>query len=35
MAWVKLRLRCENGVKCPWALRRRIKKAALAVLEAE
>ena len=35
MAWVKLRLRCENGVKCPFALRRRIKKAALAVLEAE
>ena len=32
MAKLKLRLRCENGQKCPFALRRRIKKAALAVL---
>jgi len=32
MAKLKLRLRCENGQKCPLALRRRIKKAALAVL---
>lgn len=35
MAKLKLRLRCENGVKCPWSLRRRIKKAAKAVLDAE
>ena len=35
MARLKLRLRCENGVKCPWSLRRRIRKAAMAVLDAE
>lgn len=35
MGKLKLRLRCENGQKCPLALRRRIKKAALAVLEEE
>ena len=35
MARLKLRLRCENGVKCPWSLRRRIKKAARAVLDEE
>ena len=35
MAKLKLRLRCENGVKCPLSLRRRIKKAAKAVLDAE
>ena len=35
MAKLKLRLRCENGVKCPWSLRRRIKKAAGAVLDVE
>ena len=32
---LKLSLRCENGQKCPLALRRRIKKAASAVLKAE
>ena len=32
---LKLSLRCENGQKCPLALRRRIKKAAGAVLKAE
>ena len=35
MAKLKLRLRCENGTHCPWSLRRRIKKAACAVLDAE
>ena len=35
MAKLKLRVACENGQKCPQALRRRIKTAALAVLEAE
>ena len=35
MAKLKLRLRCENGVKCPWSLRRRIVRAAKAVLDAE
>ena len=35
MARLKMRLRCENGQKCPLALRRRIKKAARAVLAAE
>ena len=35
MAAVKLSLRCENGQKCPPELRRRIKAAAEAVLEAE
>ena len=35
MAGLKMRLRCENGVKCPWSLRRRIKKAAAAVLAEE
>ncbi len=35
MARLKLRLRCENGVKCPWRLRRRIRRAALAVLDEE
>ena len=35
MAKLKLRLRCENGVKCPLSLRRRIQKAAKAVLDAE
>ena len=32
---LKLSLRCENGQNCPWSLRRRIKKAACAVLKAE
>lgn len=32
---LKLSLRCENGQKCPLSLRRRIKKAACAVLRAE
>lgn len=32
MASLKLRLRCENGQKCPLGLRLRIKKAARAVL---
>ena len=32
---LKLRLRCENGVKCPLGLRRRIARAARAVLAAE
>ena len=32
---LKLSLRCENGVKCPPALRGRIKAAAAAVLAAE
>lgn len=35
MGRLKLRLRCENGQKCPLALRRRIKKAAAAALELE
>lgn len=35
MARLKLRLRCENGVRCPRSLRLRIKKAAKAVLDAE
>lgn len=35
MTKLKLRLRCENGKKCPFVIRRRIKKAALAVLAAE
>jgi len=35
MAKLKLRLRCENGQKCPLSLRRRIKKAAKAVLDEE
>ena len=35
MAKLKMRLRCENGVRCPWSLRRRIRKAACAVLDAE
>ena len=35
MEKLKLSLRCENGVKCPPELRRRIRSAALAVLEAE
>jgi probable rRNA maturation factor len=35
MGKLKMRLRCENGQKCPWALRRRIRKAVLAVLRAE
>ena len=35
MAKLKLRLRCEHGVKCPMSLRRRIRKAAAAVLDAE
>lgn len=35
MAGLKLRVRCENGQKCPLALRRRIRKAARAVLEEE
>ena len=35
MAKLRMRLRCENGVRCPWSLRRRIKKAACAVLDAE
>ncbi len=30
-----MRLRCENGQKCSWKLRRRIRRAALAALEAE
>ena len=32
MAGLKLRLRCENGQKCPLSLRMRIKRAAKAVL---
>ena len=32
---LKLSLRCENGQKCPWSLRRRIKKAAMETLKAE
>ena len=32
---LKLRLRCENGVRCPLGLRRRIFRAARAVLLAE
>lgn len=32
---LKLRLRCENGQKCPLKLRRRIRRAAMAVLSAE
>lgn len=35
MEKLKLSLRCENGVKCPPELRRRIKAAARAVLDAE
>ena len=35
MTRLKLRLRCENGKKCPLGTRRRIKKAALATLTAE
>ena len=35
MVKLRLRLRCENGVRCPWALRRRILRAARAVLETE
>lgn len=35
MKKLKLRLRCENGQKCPLSLRLRIRRAALAVLEAE
>ncbi len=35
MAKLKLRLRCENGRKCPLSLRRRIRRAAKAVLDAE
>ena len=35
MEKLKLSLRCENGVKCPPELRKRIKTAALAVLKAE
>ena len=35
MGGLRLRVRCENGQKCPWTLRRRIKKAALAVLREE
>lgn len=35
MVKLKLRLRCENGQKCPLSLRRRIKKAAAATLRDE
>ena len=35
MAELKIRLRCENGTDCPWDLRRRIRRAALAALDAE
>lgn len=35
MKKLKMRLRCENGQKCSLALRRRIRTAAMAVLEAE
>ena len=35
MARLTLRVRCENGQRCPWALRRRLKKAAAAVLAEE
>ena len=35
MKKLKLRLRCENGQKCPLSLRLRIRRAALAVLKAE
>ncbi len=32
---LKLSLRCENGQKCPWKLRCRIRRAALATMKAE
>ena len=35
MKKLKMRLRCENGQKCSFALRRRIRQAVLAVLAAE
>ena len=35
MKKLKLRLRCENGQKCPLSLRLRIRRAALAVLTEE
>ncbi len=35
MAKLKMRLRCENGRKCPLSLRLRIKRAAKAVLDIE
>ena len=35
MAKLKLRVRCENGQTCPLPLRRRIRRAACAVLDAE
>jgi len=35
MKKLKLRLRCENGRKCPLSLRLRIRRAAVAVLKAE
>ena len=35
MTSLKLSLRCENGVKCPPALRLRIRRAAKTALEAE
>ena len=35
MKHLKMRLRCENGQKCPWSLRRRIRRAVQAVLQAE
>ena len=35
MSRLKIRLRCENGQKCPLSLRCRIRRAVLAVLDAE
>jgi probable rRNA maturation factor len=35
MGKLKMRLRCENGQRCSFFLRRRIRKAVLAVLKAE
>ncbi len=32
---LKISLRCENGRKCPFSLRRRIRRAALETLKAE
>ncbi len=32
---LKLSLRCENGQRCPWRLRRRIRRAAAETLKAE
>ncbi len=35
MTRLRLRLRCENGVKCPLSLRRRIRRAVMTTLKAE